>query len=143
MTPLEQEMLAALKAAETDTNWCAIGHSAMYAVRAAIAKAEPKPHVWYSDQKYPDSTGCYYCPVDKSDPIHIQPKPRSWVVEFKNCNQISPGQITCREAKVIREVKPITREQIQSALRKRDEKMFVHESRLALLLRELGIDVED
>ncbi len=129
MTPLEEEMLAALKLLQMRLdNFCdgPLGKSPYLddvqivreRVADIIAKAEPKPRRWVVEQH--------------ASSIDIE------------AGFLGDGTlVSYKGMRVIREVKPITREQIQAALRKRNENMFIHDCRLALLLRELGIDVEN
>lgn len=128
MTDLEKEMLAALRLAHADlvkawhksqTSESLPSQCTINAVAEAIAKAEP-------------------------------PKPRRWVVEFPTDPQGDAMHPFVREGLqsgpfvVIREVKPITREQMVLTLAKYDMRAHTTEGQMIQdILRELGIEVED
>lgn len=220
MTPLtarETQMLEALKACRALTRVYKVIPSEAMFISDAIAACEVKPHVWHSDQKSPDSTGCCHCGANEFDPIHIKPhayshnpcnglclecrrtsaheahtspatpefptreelidalrraerlwgqspweclqeikvvlakcdtkpvsKPRRWVVEFPDAPQthMMPTEHDNCSVKVIREAKPITREQMSQAFESAPACMDGTDLLRECLVR-LGIEVED
>ncbi len=99
----------------------------------------PDPHVF--DHTMMDGRVCKHCMYTEDSAVHIKPKHR-WVVEFEGTMSrlALPGEFEAK-GKVIREVKPITREDRIKALahwRGADDERSLHR-----VLAHLGIDVED
>lgn len=117
LTPLEQEMLAAPKEARP--------------IIGPMASIDLKDHIWKKIGKV----------IAKAE----APNPRRYLVEYPTWREMefANWEDMNHPSKIIREVKPITREQIRSAYNKHGLSLSSWDARMRDFLRELGIEVED
>ncbi len=116
-----------------------------------IVRRKPEPHVYRGTNS--QIFVCEQCERPGDDPIHINPaKPRRWLVEFE-CEDrpdwfevfgwTGKGTASVKfQGSYVREVKPITREQVDRALLNASQPSRTI-SFLCGFLRELGIEVEE
>jgi hypothetical protein len=158
LTHLEQEMLAALKIAETQLCY-SVGaqNPTLIDIRKLISKAEPpKPQpqppvnfTWnmLNNRNHHNGCICSMCEAIRNGSIRIVPdapkiEPRRWLVEFEDSPQSEMVGVfkTTRSISVIREVKPIKRKDIESL-----RYLFqpLPQTGIEAVLESLGIEVED
>lgn len=139
MDVTKEELLDALRRAESQLD---MGGRTDYQrdraiIKSVLSKAE---HVFA--QGHGDG-GVEWCKCRRhiTDPIHIKPKSRRWVVEFPLYAVVDPSEEFTALVKVIREVKLITREDLEVAVRRLSNSYLVGSIRQ--ILRELGIEVSE